>query len=135
MQLHACCVGDHGLRYTGISWDCRNNTTIFQNGAADFWTSTKPLIKITGGGPAVPYGKLDREQDCSRSMTRSMFMWLRDANGYPVAEQAIREHAWIADELSSDEEGDILEGDGGSNVGKNVGPWLSKGIKTRSYTL
>ncbi|EGX88986.1 hypothetical protein CCM_09033 [Cordyceps militaris CM01] len=115
VQLHACCAGEHGLRYTGISWDCMDKTTIFQKGAADSWTNTKPLMKIAGGEGTVPYEKLDRDGDCSESMTRSMFTWLRDADGYPVAEKAIREHEWIADESSSDEEGDIAEGDGGSH--------------------
>ncbi|EJP62012.1 uncharacterized protein BBA_09060 [Beauveria bassiana ARSEF 2860] len=122
----------HCLRRESIS----DVLDYIQNGAADSWTNSKPLIKIAGGEGTVPYEKLDRDQDCSRSLTRSMFMWLRDADGYPVAEQAIREHVWIADESSSDEESDILEeGEGGSNVGKNVGPWLAKGTTTRSYTL
>ncbi len=136
VQLHISCAGRHGLRYAGLSWDCRDNTATFQKATASSWTGAETRVAVEGDGDGVvPYDKLDQEQDCSPSMTRSIFVWLRDLDGYPVVERAIRVHAWIADDASSDEESDAREGGGGSTVGKNVGPWLAKAVTARSYTL
>lgn len=132
VQLHATCAGHHGLRYAGMSWVCRNNTTMFQNATVSLRTNT---FNLAGQDLKIPYTQLNRDKDCSPSVTRNMFRWLRDADGYPAAEQAIREHVWIADELSSDEESDTIEGDVRSSMAEHVSSWLSRAVTTRSYTL
>jgi hypothetical protein len=65
----------------------------------------------TDGNISVTYDNLDNEDDdCSEMVTRNIFTWLRDEDGFPVAERAIREQEWI-DNLDSDDDCPIT-GDG-----------------------
>jgi len=41
-------------------------------------------------------------------------MWLRDTDGFPVAERGIRKHEWIDDLYGPDDEAASPEGDGRS---------------------
>lgn len=137
VQLHASCAGRHALSYVGMPWNCGNNITVFQSGRTFSWATSDVRVDIENRDVAIPYDKIDHDRDRSQSMTRSLLLWLRDTDSYPVAEQAICRHSWIADddEQSSDEESDIPDVHGGSSVGGNVGRWLSKGVTTRSYSL
>lgn len=92
--------------------------------------------RILADGVTVQYDKLDRGRDCSESMTRNMFTWLRGTDGFPVAERAIREHEWIKEGWSSDEESVAPEGDGRSTADRRVvGPWLCRKLTTRCNTI
>ncbi|KAK3180443.1 hypothetical protein K4F52_008171 [Lecanicillium sp. MT-2017a] len=130
VQIHSSCSGSHGLRYAGWSWDCKDNSIRSQNWPPSLLGKGTRADTAAIDGLQIDYSKLDRDMDCSEPMTRSMFNWLRGVDGYPVNEQDIRNHEWIADAMSSDEEIDTPEGDGGSTLGRGVGPWMSKHITT-----
>lgn len=54
-------------------------------------------LRLKAGRPTsdicVDYDDLDGEDDDASAMvTRNIFTWLRDVDGFPVAEKAIREH-------------------------------------------
>jgi len=127
VQLHASCGSSHGLLYAGWAWDCDGDVKVAQNPVSS------PLELGHANGHSVAsiatrYDKLDRDRDCSEAMTRNMFKWLRDADGYPVAERSIRD--WIDDDWSSGDESAAPEGDGLSTTDWRVGPWISRGVTT-----
>ncbi|KAH6869664.1 hypothetical protein B0T10DRAFT_541642 [Thelonectria olida] len=137
VQLHAQCQGYHGLSYVGWAWDCQNKTQKAQY-------PTEPLVAsmeffaagvddVSGSNIPVRYDDLNRERDCSESVTRNMFLWLREVDGFPVAERAIYEHEWI-DGWDSDESAEP-EGDGKSTVERYIGPWISRTMTQRCYSL
>jgi hypothetical protein len=83
---------------------------------------------------AVNYDSLDNEDDdCSEMVTRNIFTWLRDEDGFPVAERAVREHEWI-DNLDSDDD-EPITGETRSTVGGNLRGWLLKTMTKRSNSL
>lgn len=132
VQLRTICSGSHRLKYAGWVWDCENDTKVVQD------PGDSPLeFRHANGQPAanivIRYDKLDRDRDCSETMTRNMFKWLRDADGFPIAERAIRE--WIDKEWSLGDESAAPEGDGKSTTDRHVGPWISREVTTRSYTI
>ena len=96
-------------------------------------------LRAKNGQPAnsnisISYDNLDNEDDdCSEMVTRNIFTWLRDEDGFPVAEKAIREHEWI-DNLDSDDDCPIT-GDAQSTVGGNLYRWLLKTMTKRSNSL
>jgi hypothetical protein len=131
VRQHARCETSHGLEYEGLTWRCRGVQS----------TATVPRILLrakdgqpTDGNISVTYDNLDNEDDdCSEMVTRNIFTWLRDEDGFPVAERAIREHEWI-DNLDSDEDCPIT-GDAQSTVGGNLHGWLLKTMARRSNSL
>jgi hypothetical protein len=138
VQEHARCGSRHGLYYSGWTWDCRGgplpspppgrppplveaNSSSAQGGRGQ---------EPSNEGELVDYSRMDREKDVSEGPTRGIFTWLRETDGFPVAERAIREHEWI-DNLrdSDDDESDSPEGDGRSSAMKrdiNVGAWIAR---------
>ncbi|KAM7184501.1 hypothetical protein V8F33_012962, partial [Rhypophila sp. PSN 637] len=75
----------------------------------------------------VDYSHMDREKDVSEAINRSIFMWLRGTDGFPIAEQKIREHEWINNLDESDDESASPEGDGrsiGAKGNATVGSWI-----------
>ncbi|PWI65463.1 hypothetical protein PCL_07064 [Purpureocillium lilacinum] len=132
VQLHASCGSSHGLLYAGWAWDCDGDVKVAQNPVS----SPLELGHANGqsvASVAIRYDKLDRDRDCSEAMTRNMFKWLRDADGYPVAERSIRD--WIDDDWSSGDESAAPEGDGLSTTDRRIGPWISRWVTTRSHTI
>ncbi|KAG0646148.1 hypothetical protein D0Z07_8438 [Hyphodiscus hymeniophilus] len=103
------------LEYGGLTCLCRRgqrtNTTVHsiplraKNGQS------------TDGDISVSYGNL-KDDDCSEMVTRNTFTWLRDEDGFPAAERAIREHGWIVN-LYSDDDSPIT-GDTHSTVVGNL---------------
>jgi hypothetical protein len=88
----------------------------------------------TDGNISVTYDNLDNEDDdCSETVIRNIFTWLRDEDGFPVAERAIREHEWI-DNLDSDDDCPTT-GEAQSTVGGNLHGWLLKTMIRRSNSL
>jgi hypothetical protein len=60
--------------------------------------------QLTDGNISVTYDNLDHEDDdYSEMVTRNIFTWLRDEDGFLVAERAIYEQEWI-DNLDSDDD-------------------------------
>ncbi|KAK9442048.1 immunoglobulin variable region used by the ITC63B heavy chain [Metarhizium brunneum] len=135
VQMHVSCPGYHGLRYAGWAWNCRNNTKIAQDPIESSFTPSSKVDDAVAGHTTIHYDNLDRDKDCSESMTRNMFKWLREADGFPVAERAIREHEWISGGWSSEEESAAPEGDGKSTTNRQIGPWICRGITTRCNTI
>jgi len=132
VRQHARCDTDHGLEYEGLTWRCRGG----QRAAAD--VPRLPLRpkygQPTKGSISVPYDNLDNEDDdCSEMVTRNIFAWMRDDDGFPVAERTIREHEWI-DNLDSDDDSPIT-GKAQSVVGANLHGWLLKTMTKRSNTI
>ncbi|KAH8654032.1 hypothetical protein BGZ60DRAFT_519508 [Tricladium varicosporioides] len=132
VRQHARCKASHSLEYEGLKWRCRGGQRT---------ASIIPRIpsrakdgQPTDGNISVTYNNLDNEDDDSSEMvTRNIFTWLRDEDGFPVAERAIREHEWI-DNLDSDDDCPIT-GDAQSTAGGNLHGWLLKAMTRRSNSL
>jgi hypothetical protein len=133
VRQHAQCGANHSLEYGGLAWRCCGGERI---AALDLHEAS---LRAKSGNPecnniVVDYDSLDNEDDdCSEMVTRNIFTWLRDEDGFPVAERAIREHAWI-DNLDSDND-EPIEGDARSTAGGNLHGWLSKTGTWRSNSL
>ncbi|RFU31114.1 hypothetical protein B7463_g5222, partial [Scytalidium lignicola] len=132
VRQHARCETSHSLEYEGLTWRCRGSQR------AAITVPRIPLRAKNGqpidGNISVPYDNLDNEDDDSSKMvTRNIFTWLRDEDGFPVAERAIREHEWI-DNLDSDDDCPIT-GNTQSTVRGNLHGWLLKTITRRSNSL
>jgi hypothetical protein len=132
VRQHTRCEKSHGLEYEGLTWRCRGGQRT---------TTSVPRIplrakngQLTDGNISVNYEHLDNEDDdCSETVTRNIFTWLRDEDGFPKAERAIREHEWI-DNLDSDDDSPIT-GDAQSTVGGNLHGWLLNSVTRRSKSL
>lgn len=135
VQIHAACSAHHGLRYGGLTWNCKNNTYTVQKSTDSSTILHYNTSNLDEQDVIVEYDKLNRTRDCSESMTRLMFKWLRDADGFPIAKRALREHEWIKDGWSSDEESVAPEGDGKSMTSRRIGPWLCRGLTARCNTI
>ena len=132
VRQHARCEASHSLKYEGLTWRCRGGQRA---------VTTVPTIPLRAknGQPindniSITYDNLDNEDDdCSEMVTRNIFTWLRDDDGFPVAEGAIREHEWI-DNLDSDDDCPII-GNAQSTVGGNLHGWLLNAMTRRSNSL
>ncbi|KAK4184039.1 hypothetical protein QBC35DRAFT_75956 [Podospora australis] len=68
------------------------------------------------------------------AITRSIFIWLRGTDGFPIAEREIREHEWINNLDESDDESASPEGDGrsiGAKGNATVGSWIARAVTYR----
>lgn len=81
----------------------------------------------------VDYDNYDSDDDTSEMVTRNIFTWLREQDGFPIAERAIREHEWI-DSLDSDDD-EPIDGDVSSTVGGRLHGWLLKTSTQRSISI
>ncbi|KAH6638618.1 hypothetical protein BKA67DRAFT_652076 [Truncatella angustata] len=125
VRRHARCSAVHGLGCYTFTWDRDDCRTVVQGGN----DMLKTTIRLKTGQPpgwnttaSVNYENLDLEDEVSEMVTRNVFTWLRGADGFPVAERAIREHEWI-ENLESDDDS-LIEGDIRSTYGGNLGGWL-----------
>ncbi|KAM7191171.1 hypothetical protein V8F33_009042 [Rhypophila sp. PSN 637] len=131
VQEHARCRRSHALYYSNWKWDCQDR--------AHAPTPQRPLTlldKKTADDSQirVDYSHMDREKDVSEAITRSIFMWLRGTDGFPIAEQKIREHEWINNLDESDDESASPEGDGrsiGAKGNATVGSWIARAVTYR----
>ncbi|KAH7369773.1 hypothetical protein BKA65DRAFT_561091 [Rhexocercosporidium sp. MPI-PUGE-AT-0058] len=132
VRRHAKCEARHGLEVESLTWRRRDSQVS---------TSISPGIPLRAkngvprkGDLAITYENLDYEDDdCSEMVTRNIFTWLRDEDGFPVAEKAIREHEWI-DNLDDDDDC-LITGDTRSTVGGDLHGWLRKTATWRSNSL
>ncbi|KAK4043187.1 hypothetical protein C8A01DRAFT_43833 [Parachaetomium inaequale] len=143
VQAHARCrSSSHGLCYSGWTWDWRDGARAPtpQDPSPPLLLNGRTLAQQEGGGEQeeaadgggqilllVDYSQMDRENDGSEAVTRNTFMWLRGADGFPVAERELRQHEWIdnLEESDDDMEGAAPEGDWrsiGALRSVNVGP-------------
>ena len=132
VRMHAECGINHSLEYESLTWRCRPP----QVAPAPLFI---PTLRAKIGSPTastlpINYDSLDNEDDdCSEMVTRNIFTWLRDEDGFPVAERAIREHEWI-DNLDSDDD-EPITGETRSTVGGNLHGWLLKTSTRRSNSI
>jgi hypothetical protein len=137
VRQHARCETSHGLEYQGLTWRCRDGQR-----TATTIPRRIPLRTKNGQQPSdgnisvVTYDNLDNEDDdCSEMVTRNIFTWLRDEDGFPVAERPIREHEWI-DNLDYSDDDCPITGDVESTAGGgNLHGWLLKTMTRRSNSL
>ncbi|KAK0113775.1 hypothetical protein ONS95_014025 [Cadophora gregata] len=135
VRQHVRCEARHSLEFKSLSWRCIENNT------ATSIPSPTPPLRPKNGYPVpkdisipITYERLDDEDDdCSEMVTRNIFTWLRDEDGFPVAERDIREHEWI-DNLNDDDDSPIT-GDTRSCTGGNLHGWLGKTVTWRSNSL
>lgn len=133
VRQHAQCRAGHGLEYEGLSWHCRGGQRAAIH-VPRISLRTKNGESI-GGTIPVNYDNLDDEDDDNSEMvSRNIFTWLRDDDGFPIAERAIREHAWI-DNLTDSDDDCPITGDTQSTVGGNLHGWLLKTNTQRSNSL
>ncbi|KAL3419517.1 hypothetical protein PVAG01_09739 [Phlyctema vagabunda] len=132
IQEPVSAMGRHCLEYEGLTWRCRGGQHVTI-------TLARTFLRAKNGHPGegnicIAYDNLDREDDdCSEMVTRNIFTWLRDEDGFPVAERTIREHEWIGDLDSGDD--CLITGDAKSSYGGNLHGWLLKTMTRRSNSL
>ncbi|TQN68737.1 hypothetical protein CSHISOI_06595 [Colletotrichum shisoi] len=142
VQLHAHCPGQHRLQFSSITWNCIDGTKQVQTAGHSPLAPRGPAIDDGWVAEDVPvevdYAWLDREADLSEGVTRSLFTWMRDMDGFAVAERDILRHEWIdAFDSSDDDEAVCPEGDGfsldglGNSSGSQVGYWLARVVTSR----
>ncbi|KAG6068741.1 hypothetical protein E4U32_007606 [Claviceps aff. humidiphila group G2b] len=136
VQLHASCSGSHGLLYAGWAWDCLGNVKVVQD------SGSRPLEfgganEHPAASMAIRHDKLDQDLDISVLMTTNIFTWLREQDGWPVAERGIRD--CLDEHFMSDDDNDVSaspEGDGKSTTyRRHVGPWVARTATARSRTM
>jgi len=135
VHQHAQCDTNHRLEYEGLTWRCRGG---------QHTATTVPRLPLRAkygqsidDNISIAYDKLDNEDDdCSEMVTRNVFTWMRDQDGFPPAERAIREHEWI-DNLDWDDDDSPIKvtGNAQSVVGGNLHGWLLKTMTKRSNSL
>ncbi|KAF7558598.1 hypothetical protein G7046_g5566 [Stylonectria norvegica] len=136
VRQHALCRNSHQLQYESFTWDCLHGqkTTQPRTNApvSDFVSKHKHFME-QDGSMIIDFDDLDSEDESSEMVTRNIFTWLRDEDGFPVAEREIREHEWI-DNLDSDGDS-LIEGDACSTFSVNLHGWLSKTTTQRSLSI
>ncbi|KAI6772918.1 hypothetical protein HG530_003876 [Fusarium avenaceum] len=139
VRLHMGCPGGHVLKFSKITWNCAGRKKEVQE-AASLTTTIRTPLKSTHPAAASPvdYSGLDPERNISEQVTRNIFMWVREMDGFPIKEREIYKHEWL-DGFDSDDEPNRPEGDAGSSVGCNldvtVGSWISGVATTRCNSL
>ncbi|KXJ86567.1 hypothetical protein Micbo1qcDRAFT_236875 [Microdochium bolleyi] len=169
VQIHVRqCVGRlHVLKFVSITWPCAGGRKETQwahpSGAAtaaewqlgqqgrakavageDGSEDVPVTYSLAPGGshPAIDYSFMDREMDLSENVTRNLFVWMRDQDGYTVAEREVLQHEWVYDSESEDDsEPAPAEGDGASAAyrpgisGPDVGRWMARCVTSRCSSL
>ncbi|KAL5323250.1 hypothetical protein ACEPPN_007784 [Leptodophora sp. 'Broadleaf-Isolate-01'] len=137
VRQHAKCEIWHGLEFESLKWRCQD--PMYLETATPFLCRIPLWAKNGQSGNsevAVTYKNLDYEDDeCSEMVTRYIFTWLRDEDGFPLAERDIRKHEWIENLDYSDEDECPITGDARSTLGGNLHGWLGKTVTWRSNSL
>ncbi|GAB1314432.1 hypothetical protein MFIFM68171_04642 [Madurella fahalii] len=139
VQEQVRCRSTHGLYYSGWTWDYRDGSHIpipqsppvlLGGNVRKSWKQKgRELEVVVDNQITIDYSHIDRENDGSEAVTRSIFMWLRGADGFPIAEREIREHEWIDNLYESDDESASPEGDGrsmGNKKDTNIASWIAR---------
>lgn len=144
VHLHAHCPGKHHLGFLSVTWNCvGGRKDIQRTGPISIASRNHHIVDNLQDDEdtaiEVDYGWLDRERDLSEGVTRNLFTWMRDMDGFTVAERDICRHEWIDAFDDSDDESVHPEGDGGSTVGLNIvgrmGCWMASTITRRSNSV
>ncbi|TVY61264.1 hypothetical protein Focb16_v013816 [Fusarium oxysporum f. sp. cubense] len=132
---HILCGWDHGLRFSHLTWHCSDGTKVQQGPKVSSMATRLKNGVLQGSVPEVEvdYEEYDSEDENSEMVTRNIFTWLRGDDGFPVAERAIREHEWI-DNLDSEDD-EPIEGDVHSSFAGHLHRWLLKTSTHRSNSI
>ncbi|KAF5633847.1 immunoglobulin variable region used by the itc63b heavy chain [Fusarium tjaetaba] len=140
IRLHMACPGGHALKFSKITWPCAGGKKEVYE-AATLTTITRPSSKPSQAvAPRLAdYSGLDPDRDISERVTRNIFTWMREMDGFPVSERKIYKHEWLDDGDSGDHDRNCAEGDGGSTMGCDlnvtVGGWISGVMTARCNSL
>ncbi|KAF5019750.1 hypothetical protein F66182_8235 [Fusarium sp. NRRL 66182] len=140
VQLHAHCPAKHSLRFLSIAWNCVEGKKDIQTTGPISAVSKDYMIDKSedeDGGPEVDYLWLNRERDLSEGVTSHLFIWMRDMDGFTVAERDIYNHEWV-ELFDSDDESIHPEGDGRSTTGPidaQVGSWMTAALTARCHSI
>ncbi|KAK2683988.1 hypothetical protein RAB80_001934 [Fusarium oxysporum f. sp. vasinfectum] len=140
VRLHIACQGGHGLELSNITWTCAGSKNEVQEAVA-LTTIICPSLKSSHPTAAslIDYRGLDPDKDISEQVTRNVFMWMREIDGFPINEREIHKHEWFNDGDSDGDDSNCAEGDCGSTMGCNlsvkVGGWISGVMTARCNSL
>ncbi|KAF4468498.1 immunoglobulin variable region used by the ITC63B heavy chain [Fusarium albosuccineum] len=138
VRFHATCPDDHKLRCSKISWNCIGGRREVQEIVDQDMLYPKRIssLPLKHTPVEINYNYLDREKELSGLVTRTVFNWMRGADGFPIAERDIYKHEWL-DDFNSDDEGTYEQGGGSSAAGSNalVRGWSLKSLTTRCNSL
>ncbi|KAF5975636.1 immunoglobulin variable region used by the ITC63b heavy chain [Fusarium bulbicola] len=140
VRLHIACQGGHTLEFSKITWTCAGGKREVHEAAA-MTKVTRPLLKSSqpAATSLVDYRGLDPDRDISEQVTRNIFTWMREMDGFPISERTICKHEWLDDGDSDDGDRNCAEGDGGSttgcDLGVTVGGWISSVVTARCNSL
>ncbi|KAH7477670.1 hypothetical protein FOMA001_g10066 [Fusarium oxysporum f. sp. matthiolae] len=132
---HILCGWDHSLRFSHLTWHCSDGTKVQQGPKVPSMATRLKNGVLQGSVPEeeVDYEEYDSEDENSEMVTRNIFTWLRGDDGFPVAERAIREHEWI-DNLDSEDD-EPIEGDVHSSFDGHLHGWLLETSTQRSNSI
>ncbi|KAF5965914.1 immunoglobulin variable region used by the itc63b heavy chain [Fusarium coicis] len=139
VRLHIACLGGHGLQFSKITWNCAGRKKEVQE-ATTLTTIIRSSLNSSHSAAAslIDYRGLDPDRDVSEQVTRNVFMWMREMDGFPINEREIYKHEWFGDD-DSDDEPNCPEGDAGSSVGRNlavtVSSWISGAATARCNSI
>ncbi|ENH64795.1 hypothetical protein FOC1_g10000216 [Fusarium oxysporum f. sp. cubense race 1] len=140
VRLHIACQGGHGLELSNITWTCAGSKNEVQEAVA-LTTIICPSLKSSHPTAAslIDYRGLGPDKDISEQVTRNVFMWMREIDGFPINEREIHKHEWFNDGDSDGDDSNCAEGDCGSTMGCNlsvkVGGWISGVMTARCNSL
>jgi hypothetical protein len=120
VRQHVGCKESHRLGYKALTWHC-------YGGQQSVAALPKVPLRAKYGQPTdtsvcVTFEELDSEDEddeASEVVTRNVFTWLREQDGFPVAEKAIREHEWI-NNLDDSDDHEPVTGETRSTAGGNL---------------
>ncbi|KAF5639681.1 immunoglobulin variable region used by the itc63b heavy chain [Fusarium sp. NRRL 52700] len=139
VRLHTTCQSGHGLKFSKITWHCAGGKKEVHE-AATLTTITRPPSRAKPSAThLVDYSGLDPGRDVSEQVTRNIFTWMREMDGFPVSERNIYKHDWLDYGDSDSDDRNCAERDGGSTVGCDlsvtVSGWISGVVTARCNSL
>ncbi|KAL7762650.1 hypothetical protein ACKLNR_009185 [Fusarium oxysporum f. sp. zingiberi] len=93
VRLHMACPGGHGLKFSKTTWNCAGGKKEVQE-TAIMTTTARPthILGCAALTNPVNYTGLDPGRDISELVTRNVFMWMREMDGFPISERDIYKH-------------------------------------------
>ncbi|KAH8742786.1 hypothetical protein F5883DRAFT_595205 [Diaporthe sp. PMI_573] len=140
VQLHAHCPAKHDLQFLSVAWNCVGGRKDIQTTGSIPVVSQDYIIDSSQAEDEayeVDYSWLDRERDLSEGVTRNLFSWMRDMDGFTIAERDIYRHEWV-DPFDSDNKSVDPEGDGKSTIGPidaQMECWLANSMTRRCNSI
>lgn len=140
VQLHAHCPCNHNLQFLSVTWSCVKGRKDMQTTGPISIASKDHIVNSPQDKDValqIDYSWLDRERDLSEGVTRNLFSWMRDMDGFTIAKHGIYRYEWI-DAFDSDDESVYPEGEGGSITGPidaQMGCWMARTMTRRCNSI